>query len=52
MQKDVRAWFDSAVLTVGSPLNLGQTADQRKALLFENEVKHGMIVMRDDFQLL
>ena len=38
MQEDVRAWFDAAVLTVGTPLALGQTADQRRALLFENEV--------------
>lgn len=40
MAKDVREWFDEAVLTVGSPLRLGQTVDQRKALLFENEVRH------------
>ena len=40
MAKDVREWFDEAVLTVGSPLRLGQTVDQRKALLFENEVQH------------
>ena len=38
MEKNVRFWFNNAVLTIGTPLDLGETAGQKKVTLFENEV--------------
>ena len=40
MQKRVQSWFNSAVLAVGTPLSPGETAAQRKVILYENEVRH------------
>ena len=39
MEKNVRFWFNNAVLTIGTPLDLGETAGQKKVTLFENEVR-------------
>ena len=38
MEKNVLFWFNNAVLTIGTPLELGETAEQKKVTLFENEV--------------
>jgi hypothetical protein len=43
MRKRAQSWLNSAVLTVGAPLQPGETAAQRKVILYENEVQYGMV---------
>jgi hypothetical protein len=38
LQGNVKAWFTNAVLAIGAPLGLGETASARKVIIFETEV--------------
>jgi hypothetical protein len=38
LKDDVKAWFANAVLAIGAPLGLGESASARKVIIFENEI--------------